>query len=43
MAQVQALITDYGPVFASRGKDPKPALKASDIVTNEFLDKTIKL
>jgi len=43
MAQVQTLITDYGPVFAARGKDPKPGLQPSDIVTNEFLDKTIKL
>jgi hypothetical protein len=43
MAQVQSLIADYGPVFASRGKNPKANLQPSDIVTNEFLDKTIKL
>ena len=43
MAQVQSLINDYGPVFAARGKTPKAGLKPSDIVTNEFLDKTIKL
>ncbi len=43
MAQVQALINDYGPVFAARGKNPKAGLKPSDIATNEFLDKTIKL
>lgn len=42
-AQVQSLINDYGPVFAARGKNPKPGLQPSDIVTNEFLDKTIKL
>jgi hypothetical protein len=42
-AQVQALISDYGPVFASRGKAPKAGLQPSDIVTNEFLDKSIKL
>jgi hypothetical protein len=42
-AQIQALIADYGPVFASRGKDPKPGLQASDLFTNEFLDKNIKL
>jgi hypothetical protein len=43
MAQVQSLISDYGPVFASRGKAPRAGLQASDLVTNEFLDKTIKL
>jgi hypothetical protein len=43
MAQVQALINDYGPVFTARGKDPKAGLKPSDIVTNEFLDKSIKM
>jgi hypothetical protein len=42
-AQVQSLITDYAPVFASRGKAPKDGLKPSDIFTNEFLDKTLKL
>jgi hypothetical protein len=41
--QVQSLISDYGPVFSSRGKDPKPGLQPSDLFTNEFLDKTIKL
>ena len=43
MAQVQTLITDYVPVFTARGKNPKPGLQPSDLVTNEFLDKTIKL
>jgi hypothetical protein len=43
MARVQALIDDYVPVFQSRGKAPKPGLQPSDIVTNEFLDKSIKL
>ena len=42
-AQVQGLITDYGPVFAAKGKAPKAGLKPSDIFTNEFLDKSIKL
>ncbi len=42
-AQVQSLITDYGPVFEARGKAPKVGLQPSDIVTNEFLDKSIKL
>jgi hypothetical protein len=42
-ARVQTLITDYGPVFAAKGKAPKPGLKPADIFTNEFLDKAIKL
>jgi hypothetical protein len=41
--QVQSLIEDYGPVFAARGKAPKAKLQPSDLVTNEFLDKSIKL
>jgi hypothetical protein len=43
MAQVQALISDYGPVYQASGKPPKAGLQPSDIVTNEFLDKSIKL
>jgi hypothetical protein len=43
MAQIQTLITDYVPVFQSRGKAPKPGLQPADIATNEFLDKTLKL
>jgi hypothetical protein len=43
MAQIQTLITDYAPVFAARGKAPKAGLQPSDIATNEFLDKSIKL
>jgi hypothetical protein len=42
-AQVQSLIADYVPVFTSRGKAPKAGLQPSDIFTNEFLDKSIKL
>ena len=42
-ARVQSLIDDYGPVFAQRGKPPKAGLQPSDVVTNEFLDKSIKL
>jgi hypothetical protein len=41
--RVQSQINDYGPVFAARGKAPKADLKASDLFTNEFLDKSIKL
>jgi hypothetical protein len=42
-ARVQAMINDFGPVFAARGKAPQQGLQPSDIVTNEFLDKNIKL
>lgn len=42
-AQVQGLITDYTPVFQAKGKAPKTGLAPSDIFTNEFLDKSIKL
>jgi hypothetical protein len=42
-AQVQALINDYGPVFQARGKAPKAGLQPSDIFTNEFLDRSIRL
>ena len=42
-ARVQSLITDFSPVFAAAGKTPKPNLQASDIFTNEFLDKAVKL
>ncbi len=42
-ARIQSLITDYGAVFAAKGKPPKRGLQPSDIFTNEFLDKSIKL
>jgi hypothetical protein len=42
-ALVQQLINDYGPVFTAKGKAPKADLKPSDLFTNEFLDKSIKL
>ena len=42
-ARVQSLITDYSPVFAAAGKPPKANLQPSDIFTNEFLDKNVKL
>lgn len=41
--RIQTLIDDYGPVFVQRGKTPKEGLKPSDLFTNEFLDKSIKL
>lgn len=43
MARLDKLIADFGPVFASRGKQPKPGLASSDIATNEFLDRSVKL
>jgi hypothetical protein len=42
-ARVQALIADVVPVFANRGKPAKAGLQPSDLVTNEFLDKGVKL
>ena len=42
-ARVQSQINDFGPVFAARGKAPKAGLQPSDLITNEFLDKTLKL
>ena len=42
-SRVQSLIADYGPVFAAAGKTPKANLQPSDIFTNEFLDKNVKL
>ena len=32
-----------GPVFTARGKAPKSGLQPSDLITNEFLDKSLKL
>lgn len=43
MAQVQTLIDQYTPVLQARGKTLKPGLKPGDLVTNEFLDRGIKL
>ena len=40
---VQTMIDDYGPVYAARGKAPKPNLSPADLVSNEFVDKSIKL
>jgi hypothetical protein len=42
-ARVQALINDFAPVFASRGKEPKNGLQPGDIVDNEFLNTSIHL
>lgn len=43
MARIDSLIADFGPVFQARGKSPKAGLKSSDVATNQFLDRTIKL
>ena len=42
-ARVQGLIADVVPVFAARGKAARAGLQPSDLFTNEFLDRTIKL
>jgi hypothetical protein len=42
-ARVQAMIADVAPVFEQRGKPAKAGLTPNDLVTNEFLDKSIKL
>jgi hypothetical protein len=41
--RVADLITKAIPVYTSQGTAPKAGLKPSDIVTNEFLDKSIHL
>jgi hypothetical protein len=41
--RVEDLIKKAIPVYTSGGKAPKKGLKPSDIVTNEFIDKQIKL
>jgi hypothetical protein len=43
MAKVQAMIDEFGPIYTARGKAPKAGLKPSDVVNNDFLDKSIKL
>jgi hypothetical protein len=42
-ARVQTLIGTLMPVFAAQGTRPKPGLGAGDVVTNEFLDRSIRL
>jgi len=41
-ARVQSLIGRLVPVFAAKGK-PKPGLTPPDLVTNEFLDRSISM
>ena len=42
-ARVDALIALAAPIFAAQGKPIKAGLKATDIVTNQFIDPSIKL
>jgi hypothetical protein len=42
-ARVQKLIGRLTPVFEAKGTAPKPGLTPGDLVTNEFLDKSISL
>jgi hypothetical protein len=42
-ARVKGLIDRLVPVFESQGTKPKPGLAPADLVTNEFLDKSISL
>ncbi len=43
MARVNDLIAKATPVYTAKDSPPKDGLKAEDIVTNEFLDTSIKL
>ncbi len=43
MARVNDLIAKATPVYTAQDSPPKEGLKAEDIVTNEFLDTSIKL
>ena len=42
-ARVQKIIDIDTPIFSKTGDTPKAGLKPSDLFTNEFLDKSIKL
>ena len=42
-ARIEDLIAKAIPVYTAQGSAPKDGLKPSDITTNEFLDKSIKL
>jgi hypothetical protein len=43
MDRVQQTIDIDTPIFATQGTPAKPGLKASDLVTNQFIDKGIGL
>jgi hypothetical protein len=43
MARVEAFIAKAAPVYKAEGGTVKDGLKAADIVTNEFIDPSIKL
>jgi hypothetical protein len=42
-ARVQGMIDRLVPVFADAGAKPKPGLTSADLVTNDFLDKSVSL
>jgi hypothetical protein len=42
IARVQKVIDTVGPVYAAKGTQPKAGLQAADIVTNKFLDKSVR-
>jgi hypothetical protein len=42
-ARVGTLISRLVPVFQAKGNKPKPGLTSADLVTNEFLDRTVAL
>ncbi len=42
-ARVQGLIGRLTPVFKAKGTEPKAGLAPADLVTNQFLDKSISL
>jgi hypothetical protein len=41
--RVQKLLGRLTPVFEAKGTRPKPGLVPADLVTNEFLDRSISL
>ncbi|MGE3327934.1 MAG: ABC transporter substrate-binding protein [Acidimicrobiia bacterium] len=43
LARVTDLITKATPIYTAGGKAPKAGLTAEDVVTNQFIDKSIKL
>ncbi|KLL10932.1 hypothetical protein FrCorBMG51_14960 [Protofrankia coriariae] len=42
-ARVQKLIDDLVPLYTDKGTNPKTGLTATDVVTNQFLEKSVSL
>ncbi|SBW17068.1 hypothetical protein FDG2_0048 [Candidatus Protofrankia californiensis] len=42
-ARVQKLIDDLVPLYTDKGTNPKTGLTTTDVVTNQFLDKSVSL